>query len=380
MTCDVMIFGLGNVGERGIELLARTPGINRIIGCDINEKVGAQVIYSARVGATHSGLYPDISFLKADVNNIDSISDLIARESPKVIWSVTTLQSPAVAASDLQEKYMNDFEKLYFEAGFAPWLPLHVPLVFKLMKAVKQSKVKCHVVGTSYGDGVHAILAKVGLAPTVGLGNFDHMIPEIRHIVADKVKSPITNVKVWMVAHHALINNLAALHSTRGVPYFLKIASGDKDVTDKFNLDELLLQATRHIPSMDAPGIQYITGCSGAKHVAALLRDSGTFSHAPGPNGLPGGYPVMISSSGVQVVLPDEISLRNAIRINEEAAKHDGIEKIEDDGSVIVVKKCAEIMRTMVGFDMPVFRLSEMEAKAAEFKALYKKFLDDRRR
>jgi len=375
MVCDVMIFGLGAVGESGIEVLARTPGINRLIGCDINEKRGMSVIYGARAGATHFGLYPDISFVKADVNDIDYVSDLIAKERPKVIWSVTTLQSPWVAASDLQEKHMDDFEKLYFDAGFAPWLPLHVPLTFKLMKAVKQSKVKCHVVGTSYGDGVHAILAKIGLAPTVGLGNFDHMIPEIRHIVANKLKTATANIKVFMVAHHAFINNLAALHSTRGVPYFLKIVKGDRDVTDIFNLDDLLVQATRHIPSMDAPGIQYMTGCSGAKHVTALLRESGTFSHAPGPNGLPGGYPVIISSSGVRVALPDEISLEDAIRINEEAAKHDGIEKIEDDGSVILVKKSVEIMRTMLGYDLPVFRLEEMEEKAIELKTLYKKFI-----
>lgn len=40
----VMIIGLGQVGGRTLELLARKPGITRIVGADVNEAYGFQKV------------------------------------------------------------------------------------------------------------------------------------------------------------------------------------------------------------------------------------------------------------------------------------------------------------------------------------------------
>lgn len=43
--------------------------------------------------------------------------------------------------------------------------------------------------------------------------------------------------------------------------------------------------------------------------------------HAPDPNGLPGGYPVLIAESSVNVILPDNLTLQEAIHMNEEGQR-----------------------------------------------------------
>ena len=42
-----------------------------------------------------------------------------------------------------------------------------------------------------------------------------------------------------------------------------------------------------------------------------------------------GGYPVILDANGVKINLPNEISLEEAIKINEESGKLDSIEKIK---------------------------------------------------
>jgi len=81
------------------------------------------------------------------------------------------------------------------------------------------------------------------------------------------------------------------------------------------------------------------------KNILAILNDTRELTHAPGPNGLPGGYPVRLSAKGAEVVLPEELSLEEAVRINEEAQKFDGIQEIKNDGTVFFTEKAVKIMR-----------------------------------
>jgi hypothetical protein len=60
---------------------------------------------------------------------------------------------------------------------------------------------------------------------------------------------------------------------------------------------------------------------------------------APGPNGLPGGYPVQGGKQSLEVVLPQGLTLEEAIHINQEGQRLDGIERIDDDGTVYFAER-----------------------------------------
>ena len=108
----------------------------------------------------------------------------------------------------------------------------------------------------------------------------------------------------------------------------------------------------------------------------ALIFDMGIVTHSPGPNGLPGGYPVRLSAKGAEVVLPEELSLEEAIRINEKAQWFDGVAKIEDDGTVVFSDYVPPIMKEVLGFDCKQFRPSEVDARAWEMVTLYRKLTE----
>ena len=70
------------------------------------------------------------------------------------------------------------------------------------------------------------------------------------------------------------------------------------------------------------------------------------------------------------------ISREEAIWINEEGGKIDGIEKIKDDGTVVFCDKNVEYMREVVGYECKELKPSESEERAHELNTLLKKLYE----
>ena len=116
----------------------------------------------------------------------------------------------------------------------------------------------------------------------------------------------------------------------------------------------------------------FIVAASAIKNMLAILHDTNELTYAPGPMNLPGGYPVRLSLKGSKVELPEDISLDEAVQINEESQRLDGIEKIESDGTVIFTEKTVKIMKEMLGYECEKLRLEECGKKAKELLSAYK--------
>jgi len=362
----VLLIGLGSLGGHVLEFLARTPRMGKIIAADVNEEWGISKTNNALLGALNQGFYPDIEFRKIDLNDIGATAETLTEVKPDLIFNATTLQSWWVIGLLPKEAY----SKL-LEAGLGPWLPMHLTLVHKLMRAFKKAGIKAHVVSSSFPDGVHPVLGKVGLTPTVGIGNFDLLIPRIKLVVSRKLNVPVRNVSVFMVAHHFHDVHIEDYGTSGGAPYFLKILVGDKNVTERFDPEKLFSEP---LPTPAGNQSDQQVASSAVKNIIAILNDTGELTHAPGPNGLPGGYPVRLSAKGAEVFLPEELTLEEAIRINEEAQKFDGIEKIKEDGTVAFTDKAVKIMREMLNYDCTELKIEESEERAMELKTLYEKF------
>ena len=255
------------------------------------------------------------------------------------------------------------------EAGSGPWLPTHLALSRKLMLAVRASGWQGHVINSGIPDISNAVLAKRGLAPTVGLGNIDLVIPVLKMGVAERLGVPVRNVSVYAILHHAVVTHFRK-HTAGAPPYFLRLMVGDHDVTGQFDTDTLLHQVSkdRFVGEALNPSV----AASGVKNGLALLRDSGLLTHAPGPQGLPGGYPVRFSGSGAEVVLPAGVTLEQALAINEVGQRGDGIERIEEDGTVVYTDEAIQIMKDVLGYDLAPLPFEECDERAAELIARFK--------
>jgi hypothetical protein len=127
-----------------------------------------------------------------------------------------------------------------------------------------------------------------------------------------------------------------------------------------------------------APGIGFTTvsASSALKNIKAMLFDENLRTHSPGPKGLPGGYPVLLNKSGAEVVLPDDITLDEAIKMNEQSGKLDSIEEINADGTVIFTDYAYEIMKDALGFDCKSFHAWDSKELAFEQMACFRKLAE----
>jgi hypothetical protein len=363
----VLLIGLGSLGGHILEFLARSVGPREIVASDVDGQRGVEKTNNVILGAANMGFYPRMKFLKIDLNDIDSTSAMLGNEQPDVIVNSTTLQSWWVIGAQLRE----DAYVRLLDAGLGPWTPMHLTLTHKLMRAVRKAGITPHVVNTSFPDAVNCILSKVGLAPTVGVGNFDLLIPRVKKAVSDKLSIPMKNVSVFMLGHHYHDVRVEEFGTIGGAPYFLRILVGDRDVTEEVNPEKTLLTP---IPTPPLTGSDSQVASSAVKNILAIVNDTGELTHAPGPQGLPGGYPVRLSAKGAEVVIPEGLTLKQAIHLNEEAQKYDGIERIEDDGSVLLTEKAHGIMEEMLQYQRKRFCISDSEAVAKELAGLYKDF------
>lgn len=338
-----MLIGLGHLGGALLELLARETTLGRIVACSRRPERGEPRCNLTRLGAAAHGYSPRIDYLPIDLENTEQTAELVERVAPDLILSSATLQTwwlidllPAEAATALKK------------AGFGGWLPVHLPLTLNLMRTLADIDYKGVVLTAPFPDVVNNILERLHLAPTCGIGNIDEVVPKIRVLAAKSLGAPSSDVRVQLVAHHALQPMVFGARKASVPPYHLRVHYGDRDVTQEVAADELLLAP---YPLPGGPAWSWLTAGSATRLVRAILDEEETHLHAPAPGGLPGGYPVV---AGRGEARPDEIeglSLEEAIAINESSHRFDGIEVIEADGTTVFTDDTAEVMRQELGFD-----------------------------
>jgi len=366
---SIMMIGMGDLGGHVLEMLVRAPGSLRIITADVNEDWGYRKTNIAAFGASQLGHYPEVEFTRVDLYDIDRTAEIISKFKPEIIYSAVSLQSWWVINTLPKEV----FERLD-KARFGPWLPMHLTLVYKLMQAVKQTGLEIRVINSAFPDAVHPVLDKVGLAPTIGIGNVANPVPALRSSIAYRLKRPVKEVQVFFVAQHYVSHYVPRFGTMGGAPYYLKATVDGRDVTSEVNMDEVLKDLpTRFRPSGGREG-QILTASSATAIILAMADDTGDFMHAPGPSGLPGGYPVRVDAKGGKVVLPADLTLEEAVRINEEGQRFDGIDRIDQDGTARFTDDASSIMREMIGYDCKAMKLEETEERARELDAKFKEF------
>jgi len=365
----IMMVGLGDLGGHVLEMLVRAPGTRRIITADVNEEWGYRKTNIAAFGAAQLGHYPQLEFTKIDLFNVEQTAETIAEYKPEIIYSAATLQSWWVI-NTLPKDVFEELDK----ARFGPWLPMHLTLVYKLMQAVKQTGLGIKVINSSFPDAVNPTLGKVGLAPAIGIGNVANPVPPLRSSIAYQLGRAMKDVTIFFVCQHFVSHYIPRFGEAGGAPYYLKAVVDGEDVTSDLDMDKVLGELPKRFRRAGGRDGQILTASSAAAITLAMADDTGDFMHAPGPSGLPGGYPVRVDSEGGTVVLPADLTLEEAVRINEEGQRFDGIDRIDDDGTVHFVAKHMAIMKNMLGYECKLMKLEDTEEQYKELDRKFKAF------
>jgi hypothetical protein len=367
----LIIGSAGSVGHDMMYQIAAMRSDIKVIGADVNEEKGIYEIEEALHSAHNFGNYPDLSFRKLNLFDVDGTVEALAEIKPKVICNLGSLGSWWVT------RLLPD--DIYHKIGpVGPWIPNHFTLAYKLMQAVKKSKINTQVVNGAFPDLTNVILSRLGMAPTCGGGNMDLGISRVRRIVARDLKIPFRDVFVYGVGHHG------TYYTARmdGPMWYKIIADGD-DVTDKYPHKKLVEMYQgfgygKSIQYSSALVDQFRTSSSFLKHCLAIYYNTGEVcASVAGPNGLPGAYPCKLSERGAEVVLPG-ISLDEAISVNEGGARIDGIESVKSDGTVLFCDENVQYMKEVVRYDCKELKPLDQEDRQKELEAglkrLYEKY------
>ncbi len=364
----IMLIGLGGLGSVVLELLAREDGLGRIIVGSRNAARGIARCNLTRLGAMAQGYAPDISFVPLDLNDKDAVAEIVHREAPDIILSTATMQTWW-----LPDLLPPEQAAVIKGAGFGVWLPVHLTLTLKLMEALRDAAYPGVTLTAPYPDVVNCVLGRLDLAPTCGVGNVDEIVSKVRLLAAERLDASLDAVRVLLVAHHALNAAVFGGPTSKIPPYFLRVEHEGQDVTEAIRADELLLAP---YPLPPGPASHFLTAGCTVRLIRAFLSDSEALLHAPAPNGLPGGYPVVVGSGNVRPALIEGITLAEAVAINERSHRFDGIERIEADGTVIFCPESANVLRTELGYDCDRLTPDESEERAKELIARFREYAE----
>ncbi len=187
-------------------------------------------------------------------------------------------------------------------------------------------------------------------------------------------KQPIEQVDLRLVMARYVSYGLTR-QALDDVPYSLTALLDGEERPHTLDLKTVSVPLLTSLKRSGGKAGLLMTATSATSVFDGIVNNTGMITHAPGPNGLPGGYPIRVNAQGVEVALPSHLSLSSAIAINEAGLHLDGIEKIEHDGTVYFAEKNMTIFKKVLGYECQQMRLSDVGDWAKELQAKYASYV-----
>lgn len=342
----VLICGYGSTGQYVVDMLSRLGVDDLEINIlsrkaleEIAPRLNTTVISSMIMGSKNS-----INYFQCSMDHVEEIEKVLNFVSPDIVAYTGRFISHVKYGSF---SYPNDI-------GYGVWTPLSLPLVYNLMRAIKSSGIKCKVIDTSHPDIVDPLLKSLGYQVFTGLGNINHMIPRIKKAILDSGFYPKNSeVKIRLICSHFLNTYACRDGSDRGSPYYLDYSVNGEVRSELSN--EFLIQSCK-IPMVSDSTRNLMIASDTVQVIKILVGNKVDTIHLPGPNGLIGGYPCIISpfyeSEKVELDLPDGISLEAAEEINRVSSQYDGVESISN-GVLTFMDKDIKKLKNVFDIDYP---------------------------
>ena len=188
-----MIIGVGDLGERFAAGLAAGGQVRRLV---LASRTGA----AERAATVASAYDVYVEPVACDATRPEDVATLLARTGPDLIVQSAAGRSPwALAERD------DEAARAVGAAGFALRLPYQLPVPLAVMQAVRDTGYAGPVANVSLPDVTGPILARLGLAPTIGLGNVGMILLRVRAALrAAEPDAALPLVRV--LAQHSQVN------------------------------------------------------------------------------------------------------------------------------------------------------------------------------
>jgi hypothetical protein len=350
----VLVIGVGDLGERLAAGLAGHPGVRRLL---LAGRSGPRVTNAATtVLSSYDCLVEPV---RLDALRVEDVASLLDTHTPDLVVQCASRRSPweLVGRDDPAARAVT-------AAGIALRLPYQLAVPLAVMRAARAAGYSRPIANLSLPDVTGPILAALDLAPTIGLGNAS--VIQLRARAAWRVAHPdATNAPlIRVIGHHAQVFDVMQADPPAAPGHRCRIYLGEQG----HRADDLAYQA----PGL-APGPRYnnVTAAAALPVLTALLPDAPPLRwSAPAPHGLPGGYPVRVDDRVVSLDLPQGVTAQEAIAFNRRMSTGDGIDHIDDDGTVHFTPACQEAVADIAPDLVEPLSIDDIDRRAARLDDL----------
>jgi hypothetical protein len=344
-----MVFGVGKLGGPVLDVMAANYPLHKFIIVSRNRKRSERRANLSRYLSAQWGVFPEVVGECTDLLNIDETARLIDKHNPDLVFNATT-PFPWWKIADMPEKE----SRLSERAGPGMWCALDCLLPMRVSESLAQGRSEAVFVNACYPDMTNAFLSEHARAPLLGVGNISNLVPGLQLAFAAELGMEPAKITIQLVGHHYVSWNAPSSGGCGEVPYHLTVTypGGQLQFTGPDDTPfAVLRRRAARVRNIEGLGV---TVGSAATVLGTLITGKERKHHCPGPNGMPGGYPVVISASGgVHLDLPAHLSKSDAAAINTDAQRFDGVEHVKA-GRVEATDAGRAAFHEVTGIELPV--------------------------
>ncbi|MEG9862978.1 MAG: hypothetical protein V6Z81_10915 [Parvularculales bacterium] len=366
----VLIIGSGVLARMVVLQLSWRGSVGRMVIAARNSNAAKSIANLTRISCRNHAS-PEIGIVEMDLDRESRTTEVLSRLKPDIVFNTATLQAYWTFG-----ELPAPINKAIALAGVGPWTSMHLLPVYKLMRAVHASQLNTTVINSAFPDAVNPILAEIGLAPTIGIGNLANIVPAFELAAAHQLNVESRSITASLVAHHAVSNSIPRFGSSRGTPFIIRFYhDGESDVTDDVDIETACDDIKNRFARPRGKEGMWVTSSSAVSIIEALLgKDTGQVLHAPGLKGLVGGYPVRLVDGAFKLALPTGIDPAEAVRVNRKGQTFDGIDSISSDGFLDYTDQAKDIVEAVTGIKLTPLYFSDLEAYARALFRQYREF------
>jgi hypothetical protein len=325
---DIVICGTGAFAARILfDLAATAPSGLSVAVIGRNPERLAWLRTAARARAEMFGTGLEVADHCLEHLSAEVVAGLLARLGPRVVANTASIQGGR-KATDRPDAWT----KLVQEAGLGITALLQARISLDIATAVAAATPAASFVNCCYPDVVNPMIAAAGLPIACGIGN----VAILAHAFAGHLG--IGHGRLRMLAQHAALSAFRRPAGERCGQAPLRLWIDGNEIADVF-------ERFADVKLTPEPVID-ISGASGVPLFVAMAQGLGWQGHVPGPNGLPGGYPVRLVGGRLEPDLPAGLTRDEAVAWNTGFEEENGV-VVGRDGAVRYTGRVEAALRSL---------------------------------
>lgn len=305
---DVLISGTGAFSGRiALDLAATSQDALHVVIAGRNRDRLSWLKTACNARASMFGRPVSFDTYEIDLVAEGATDTLIADTRPTI-----AVQGASIQTSSVISDTGNQWTALVAEGGLSATAVFQALISSRMAKSIHALSPETALINCGFPDVVNGMITALGYSVLCGTGN----VAILSNVFAG-AKGITDQHRIQVIAHY---QNLAAWRKpaservgTRPCRVFIdgeEVADVFKEFTD--------------VKLTTEPAIE-ISGASGVTLIGAYAANKSWIGHAPGPNGLPGGYPVKLENRQLHLNLPSAVNENEAIAWNASFEEEKGL-------------------------------------------------------